>query len=75
MKLHAAAARACGAEQLTVVAQGGSDANVLNARGVPAAVMGCGMHGAHSPRERADLEEMSRAVEMLLAVVTTGTGE
>jgi tripeptide aminopeptidase len=49
--------------------QGGSDANVLNRRGVPCCVLGCGMHGAHSTRERADLAEMTTALEVLARLV------
>lgn len=55
-----------------VVAQGGSDANAFNARGLPTAVMGCGMHGAHSVRERADLDEMAHCVEILMHAVSAG---
>lgn len=53
-----------------VVAQGGSDANALNARGLPTVVVGCGMHGAHSVRERADLDEMAHCVEILMHAIT-----
>jgi tripeptide aminopeptidase len=56
------AIRAEGGEPALRVAAGGSDANGLNARGCTAVVYGCGMHGAHSVRETADLREMARAV-------------
>lgn len=49
--------------------QGGSDANVFNRRGLPACVYGCGMHGAHSHRERANLDEMEACVATLRELV------
>lgn len=58
-----------GGEPRHVVAQGGSDASILNSRGLPSAVFGCGMHGAHSVTERADLREMTQSVEVLLAAI------
>ncbi len=54
------------------VGQGGSDANVFNSRGLPTANLGCGMHGVHSPEERASLPEMVRTVETLYELVTNG---
>ncbi len=60
---------AAGKHPRTVIAQGGSDSNVLNRHGLPTAVIGCGMHGAHSPRERASIEEMCDCVEVLLGAV------
>lgn len=64
------AIRATGELPCLVVAQGGSDANVLNARGLPTVVVGCGMHGAHSVRERADLDEMAHCVEILMHAIS-----
>lgn len=55
-----------------IVAQGGSDANIFNKRGLPCTVIGCGMHGAHGSKERANLEEMRQAVDVLYNVVTEG---
>lgn len=66
----ARAIRATGFEPRYKVAQGGSDANVFNARGLPTAVIGCGMHGAHSVRERATVSEMARSVEVLKNAVS-----
>lgn len=64
--------RAAGLEPTYRIAQGGSDANVLNARGLPTAVMGCGMHGAHSVGERANLPEMQQSVAVLMESVRAG---
>lgn len=55
-----------------VTGHGGSDANVLNARGLPCCVLGCGLHGAHSHRERADVPEMEACVRTLQALVQGG---
>jgi tripeptide aminopeptidase len=66
--LRAAIAAGGGAPRC-VTGQGGSDANILNSRGLPAAVLGCGMHGAHSVRERASLGEMGMTVETLLRLL------
>ncbi len=52
-----------------IVAQGGSDANIFNPRGLPTVVVGCGMHGAHSVHEYADLGEMRQTVEVLLHLI------
>ncbi len=69
VELLSRAIRKCGREPITVVAQGGSDANVLNSLGLPAVVMGCGMHGAHSSRECANLDEMEKSVEVLTGMI------
>ncbi len=55
-----------GLEFKSIIAQGGSDANILNARGLPSAVLGCGMHGVHGTTERANLDEMVKCAEILL---------
>ena len=66
VKLLAAGMEKCSMEKPDlVVAQGGSDANVYNARGLPSAVLGCGMHAVHGNTERANLEEMCQTVDIL----------
>ena len=52
------AAEKAGLTPELIVAQGGSDANIYNRRGLPSVVIGCGMHGAHGASEFADLSEM-----------------
>ncbi|MDR1535064.1 MAG: M20/M25/M40 family metallo-hydrolase [Planctomycetota bacterium] len=51
------------------VAQGGSDANIFNRRGLESVVLGCGMYGAHGADERANLKDMAGAVEALLNLI------
>lgn len=67
VKLLSDAISKAGMTPLTVIAQGGSDSNVLNARGLPSVVLGCGMHGAHSKEEYATISEMVKATEVILA--------
>ena len=57
--------KACQLDMDMVIAQGGSDANIYNARGLPSVVLGCGMHAVHGNSERADLEEMCQCVDIL----------
>ncbi|MHC4884732.1 MAG: M20/M25/M40 family metallo-hydrolase [Planctomycetota bacterium] len=52
-----------------VLGKGGSDANLINAMGVPSVVIGTGLHGAHSVRERASLKEMEQCLATLLALL------
>lgn len=63
------AIQSAGFEPGYVVAQGGSDANIYNRNNLPTAVIGCGMHGAHSVRERATPSEMEDTVRVLLEAV------
>ena len=60
---------ACMLDMDTVIAQGGSDANIYNARGLPSVVLGCGMHAVHGNTERADLEEMCQCVDIMQHVI------
>ena len=53
-----------------VTAQGGSDANIFNRRGLPSAVIGCGMYGAHGENERANIDDMEDTVRVLMNLIT-----
>lgn len=66
------AVKQAGMEPKLIVAQGGSDANIFNPRGLASAVVGCGMHGAHSADERANLAEMRGAVEVVKQAILGG---
>ncbi len=70
VKILSDAIRKTGKDPCHVIAQGGSDANILNRKGLSTAILGCGMHGAHSVRERANLTEMVRSVQVLLEAVS-----
>lgn len=52
-----------------VVAQGGSDANIFNRRGLPSVVLGCGMYGAHGSAERANLKDMANCADVLMHAI------
>jgi tripeptide aminopeptidase len=74
VKILSQAIEKTGGERKLKIGSGGSDANIFNNRGLPTAVLGCGMHGAHSAGETANLREMARAVEILLAAVKSDLG-
>lgn len=70
VRLLAAGMEKCAMEKPDlIIAQGGSDANIYNARGLPSAVLGCGMHAVHGNTERANLEEMCQCVDILCALL------
>ncbi len=64
------AVQKAGLEPKTVVAQGGSDANIFNRRGLESVVIGCGMYGAHGKHERANLQDMADCVEVIMNLIT-----
>lgn len=70
--LLATATRAAAAAGLTarrVTAGGGSDANVLNAAGIPALTLGAGFENAHSSQERISLEHLAELHALARALV------
>jgi tripeptide aminopeptidase len=50
---------------------GGSDANVFNARGVPAVVLSCGYVDAHTVHERIPLADLAAGAEWALRIAET----
>ena len=66
IKLLSRAAKARGFELELVPTGGGSDANILNAKGVPAANLPVGMHEAHSTKEYTDLGETAGTIELIV---------
>lgn len=70
--LLADAMRSTGLSPSFATRQGGSDANIFNRNGLPTVVAGCGMHSAHSVRERASISEMAAAARVMLALAATG---
>jgi tripeptide aminopeptidase len=69
MRLGIAAARLAGLEPRLVEGGGGSDANVLNACGVPALTLGAGFEHAHSPRESMTVEHLHGLYAMAVGLV------
>jgi len=66
IKLLDRAAKARGFELSLIATGGGSDANVLNSIGVPAANLPVGMHAVHGTSEYADLRETAETVELVV---------
>jgi tripeptide aminopeptidase len=66
IKLLLCAAKARGYDLSLVATGGGSDANVLNSIGIPAANLPVGMHNAHSASEYTDLRETAETIELMV---------
>lgn len=69
LRLAKAAVAAVGLEPSLAVAGGGSDANVLNARGIPTVNFQTGMMRPHSGDEYVSLDSLVRLCELALSVV------
>lgn len=65
------AAAALGRSLEFCVAGGGSDANFLNAVGLPCAILGIGMENVHSTGESIALADMIRTAELVSAILTS----
>jgi len=64
-----AACRAVGVEPLLVPSGGGSDANILNARGVQVANLSTGMAGVHTVQEHIAVQDMVTCVRIVLEFI------
>ena len=64
------AARDLGKPMSTVTIGGGSDANVLNAKGMPAVIIGTGMRDIHTVNEWLDLEDFYACADVVLRALT-----
>jgi tripeptide aminopeptidase len=51
---------------------GGSDANVFNANGLPACVLGTAMRSVHTHEEHASIEDLYRTAHLVLAIIEEG---
>jgi tripeptide aminopeptidase len=65
------ATRAAGLEPELAVIRGGTDGSVLTERGLPTPNLSAGQHNPHSPLEWTSLEEMQKAVEVLVQLAIT----
>ena len=59
-----------GIESAMVSAGGGSDANILNERGIPTVNLGCGMTGVHAAGETQSLDDLVRTAAVALGLMT-----
>jgi len=69
------AGRSVGLSPSTRPGGGGSDANVFNANGIRAVVLGVGYEDVHSTSERIAVEDMVNAAEMVYELVLTAARE
>ncbi|HME80990.1 MAG TPA: M20/M25/M40 family metallo-hydrolase [Candidatus Eremiobacteraceae bacterium] len=71
VKLVLDAARALSKPMETVTIGGGSDANVFNAKGMPAVILGTGMREIHTVNEWLDLGDFYACAEIVLQALTS----
>ena len=60
---------ALGIDVAMVSAGGGSDANILNERGIPTVNLGCGMTGVHAAGETQSLDDLVQTAAVALALM------
>jgi tripeptide aminopeptidase len=68
------AARGLRLEATTRIANGGLDANYLNAKGVPTVTLGAGQHSPHTVDEYVDVREFWNGCRLLVAIATAPAG-
>lgn len=66
------AMRSLGLNPHRYVSNGGLDANLLSARGIPTVTLGCGQTNIHTTAERLDLKSFETACRVALHVATNG---
>ncbi|MFP4481619.1 MAG: M20/M25/M40 family metallo-hydrolase [Thermovirgaceae bacterium] len=66
------AVRRCGLEPKLVSAGGGSDANILNGKGLPAVNLALGMEKVHTVEERIAAHDLVKAAEIVLQLMASG---
>ena len=69
LRIAAAALAEAGLEARLIGGGGGSDANVFNARGLPALTLGVGFERVHSPQECIRLERLEQLYRLGHALV------
>lgn len=69
MKRIAHAAANLGVELEYTVADGGSDANIFNSRGLECVIVGTGMTKVHTTEEHIDLADLERTTKLVLAIL------
>lgn len=69
VRLGRAAVEALGLEPRMLTAGGGSDANILNARGLPTLNLDAGMMRVHSPDEYLELDELEKLCRLVLELI------
>jgi len=69
------AAAPCGLDGRQTVSNGGSDASVLNAGGIPTAVLATGTEDVHSKEETVHIDRLVAVANWLLAIVAEASGD
>jgi tripeptide aminopeptidase len=69
VRLAKAAISTLGLEPRLLTSGGGSDANILNARGLPTVNLSAGMMKVHSPDEYLPLDELERLCTLMLHMI------
>jgi len=69
VKLAASAARAMGLEPRLQSTGGGSDANIINACGIPSVILGMGYHNVHTTQEIIPVDQLAAAAEFVLQII------
>jgi tripeptide aminopeptidase len=69
------ATRAAGMEPKLEIIRGGTDGSVLTERGLPTPNLSSGQHNPHSPLEWTSLEEMQKAVDVLIQLAIAWSRE
>ena len=70
VELALRAARKLRLDARTRIANGGLDANYLNAKGVPTVTLGAGQHSPHTVDEYVDVREFWNGCRLLVAIAT-----
>jgi tripeptide aminopeptidase len=73
VKLIMEAGRRLGKDLHCVAAGGGSDANILNNKGIEMPIVSCGMQKVHSKDEFIKIDDMVKTTELLLAIISANT--
>ena len=74
VRLSKAALAELGLEPRLLTGGGGSDANILNARGLPTVNLTAGMTEVHSPEEHVSLDDLERLCALVLRLVSLAPG-
>ena len=69
VRLSKAAVADLGLEPQIQASGGGSDANILNARGLPTVNLSAGMMQVHSPEEHVSLDDLERLCDLALRMI------
>ena len=67
------AARATGLEPKLVQVDGGLDANLLTARGIPTVTLGAGQHSPHTVDEYVEVDEFLDGCRLALQLAVSST--